>query len=46
MYFLVECLCLVDDIQCGELISELNPCADIVFFVYIESGTKVLNNPG
>ena len=45
-YFFVQCLYSVDDIRCGELVSEVVPCADFVSDVSIESGAIMFNSPG
>ena len=46
VYFFVQCLYTVDDVRCGELVSEMVPSADFVFYVSIESGAILLDCPG
>ena len=36
----------VDDILCGELASDVVPCADFVSHVSTESGAKAFDSPG
>ena len=45
-YFLVKCMYAVDDIRCGELVSEVVSGADFGSDVSIEAGTEVSNSPG
>ena len=44
--FFVQCLYSVDDIRCGELMSEAVPCADFVSNVSMESGAIMFYSPG
>ena len=44
-YFFVYCIYSVDDIRCGELMSEVVPCADFVTDLSMESGAIMFYSP-
>ena len=37
---------MIDDIRCGALVFEMDPGADFMFNISIESGVILFNSPG